>query len=174
MKFTITGADRKTGRDSSLTLVAASAEEAEQLASKQGILVATVRPLGMATDISTDPLPMWDEDPAHPAPAITRNPPSQGNPQQLVSPPQPAPALPTTMLGANAEQDAIQAAAAAAQAGTSTATGQYHVIQNPALYLLETAVTKHMKEGWEPLGGIQVSNWNNQIQFYQALVRRKA
>ncbi len=163
MRYTITGADRETGRDAVLTLVAASAEEAEHIATKQGMLVASVRPERVKEehDDAEGSLPLWGEE-------------------QVTDPETPAP-LPTTVLGHNLEQAAPPAGAEEAHAErphfeppTAPAAAQYHVIQNPALYLLETAVSKHMKEGWEPLGGIQVSNWNNQIQFYQALVRRKA
>jgi hypothetical protein len=175
VKFTVTGADRQTGRDAELTLVAASAQEAERLATSKGMLVANVKAMGMATDISTDPLPIWDEDPTHPPPAITRNPPSQGSSKPPASAPAAAPALSTTMVDANHEQDAAHAQRAAqlhAQQAGAPASGNYHVIQNPALYLLESAVNKHIKEGWEPLGGIQVNNWNNQMQFFQSLIRR--
>ncbi len=141
MRFTITGADRQSGRDAKVTLAAATAEEAERIASKQGILVAAVRP----DPGEDDALPLWDEEHA-------------GDEQ-------PQPGLPAELLGTLPAQERPAPAA-------SPASGQYHVIMNPALYLLESAVTKHMKEGWEPLGGIQVSNWNNQLQFYQALVRK--
>jgi len=159
----------------SLALVAATAQEAERLATTQGMLVATVKPLA-TTDIGTDPLPIWDEDPAHPPPQVTRHPPSQGSGKPPASSPASSPAAPTTMAGANNDQDAAaqahHAAQLHAQQAAVPASANYHVIQNPALYLLETAVNKHIKEGWEPLGGIQVNNWNNQMQFFQSLIRR--
>jgi hypothetical protein len=173
VKFTVTGADRQTGRDTEITLSAANAQEAERLATSRGLLVASVKASGMATDISNDPLPIWDEDPAHPPPQVTRHPPSQGAAQPSAPPPG---ALPTTLLGANHDQDAAahaqHAAQLHAQQASAPASANYHVIQNPALYLLESAVNKHIKEGWEPLGGIQVNNWNNQMQFFQSLIRR--
>jgi hypothetical protein len=168
VKFTVTGANRQTGSDSQLTLVAANAEEAERLATKQGILVATVKPAGMATDIGTSPLPIWDEDPAVPERATTTA------TSKATSAPVPAQALPTTILGANPDQHPLAADSAAhADQSAGLAITHYHVIQNPSLSLLESAVLKHLKEGWEPLGGIQVNNWNNQMQFYQSLIRRR-
>jgi hypothetical protein len=50
---------------------------------------------------------------------------------------------------------------------------EYHLISNQALYLLETAVNKHIKDGWEPQGGLCVGISNNALQYFQAMVRRR-
>jgi hypothetical protein len=50
---------------------------------------------------------------------------------------------------------------------------EYHVILNQSLFLLEAAVNKHLREGWEPAGGLAVGVSNNALQFFQSLIRRK-
>jgi hypothetical protein len=65
------------------------------------------------------------------------------------------------------------ATAPAASAAHGDAHMEYHVMINQSLYLLETAVNRHIKEGWEPTGGLTVGMSNNAMQFFQALIRRK-
>jgi hypothetical protein len=50
---------------------------------------------------------------------------------------------------------------------------EYHVILNQSLFLLESAVNKHLRDGWEPSGGLSVGVSNNALQFFQAMIRRK-
>ena len=50
---------------------------------------------------------------------------------------------------------------------------EYHVILNQSLFLLESAVNRHLREGWEPSGGLSVGMSNNALQFFQAMTRRK-
>jgi len=47
------------------------------------------------------------------------------------------------------------------------------VILNQSLFLLESAVNKHLRDGWEPTGGLSVGMSNNALQFFQAMIRRK-
>lgn len=173
MRYIVTGANRQTGKDSQMIVSAASVEEAERLATQKGLLVASVRPAtaGTATDVGTSALPIWDEDPTTVAagptatlPARTAMPPSESAA---------VPAAPTTAATTGPGGAPAGAGEAPSRDAVVPASALYHVIQNPALYLLETAVNKHMKEGWEPLGGIQVSYATNQLLYYQALVRRK-
>lgn len=175
MRYIVTGANRQTGKDSQLILSAASVEEAERLATQKGLLVASVRPAtsGTATDVGTDPLPIWDEDPTTAAAGPVTAPPAR-----TARPPSESPAVSPTPATSAALANAPSAASAGSGDAPSRdavvpASALYHVIQNPALYLLETAVNKHMKEGWDPLGGIQVSYATNQLLYYQAMVRRK-
>jgi hypothetical protein len=50
---------------------------------------------------------------------------------------------------------------------------EYHVILNQSLFLLESAVNKHLRDGWEPAGGLSVAVINNAPQYFQSLLRRK-
>jgi hypothetical protein len=50
---------------------------------------------------------------------------------------------------------------------------EYHVILNQSLFLLESTVNKHLRDGWEPSGGLTVGVSNNALQFFQAMVRKK-
>ena len=50
---------------------------------------------------------------------------------------------------------------------------EYHIIMNQSLYLLEVAVNKHLKDGWEPAGGLTVGISNNAMQYFQAMIRHK-
>jgi hypothetical protein len=50
---------------------------------------------------------------------------------------------------------------------------EYHVILNQSLFLLESAVNKHLREGWEPSGGLAVGVINNAPQYFQALKRKR-
>ena len=147
MKYTVTGADKTSGQDTHLTLAAATPQEAERIAVQRGILVASIKPA--KEEMEDGPIALWDEDPTHPV--------------------QTTPALPTNLLGNGPAANQAAPSAVIAQAPQNA---NYHVIQNPALYLLESAVNKHIKEGWEPLGGIQVSNWNNQLQYFQAMTKK--
>jgi hypothetical protein len=49
---------------------------------------------------------------------------------------------------------------------------EYHILLNQSLYLLETAVNKYIKDGWEPQGGLTVGMSNNALQYFQAIIRR--
>ena len=217
MKFIVSGADKKTGRDANLAITATDAEEAMRLAAQKGLLVASVKavPAQMATDIGTSSLPIWGDDPSDavaaivtPTPAsppratasatppnVSRAPSGAARPPRIppaTSPstapaPAPGPILPTASgitlqdlpAASMTPPDDVPASPRAAAVPTGRdsaipASARYHVIQNPALYLLEAAVNKHIQEGWEPLGGIQVSYATNQLVFYQALVRGRA
>lgn len=184
MKFIVSGADKKTGRDANLVISAASAEEAERLATQRGMLVVSVKPQAaqMATDVGTGALPIWGDDPADaaaPGRASGNAPPASATARAAPAT-SASPAAKPTASGISL-QDAPQSAsppgaeAGAAPGGRDSAipaSARYHVIQNPALYLLEMAVNKQILEGWEPLGGIQVSYAMNQLVFYQTLVRK--
>jgi hypothetical protein len=50
---------------------------------------------------------------------------------------------------------------------------EYHVILNQSLFLLESAVNKHLRDGWEPAGGLAVGVSNNALQFFQSLTRKR-
>jgi hypothetical protein len=50
---------------------------------------------------------------------------------------------------------------------------EYHIILNQSLFLLESAVNKHLRDGWEPAGGVAVGVSNNALQFFQSMIRKK-
>jgi hypothetical protein len=58
------------------------------------------------------------------------------------------------------------------QAKHADAAMEYHVIINQSLFLLESTVNKHIRDGWEPQGGLTVGVSNNALQFFQAMIRR--
>ena len=55
----------------------------------------------------------------------------------------------------------------------SEAAMEYHLMMNQSLYLLETAVNRHIREGWEPQGGLTIGVSNNAMNYFQAMIRRK-
>ena len=59
------------------------------------------------------------------------------------------------------------------QAKHAEAAMEYHIILNQSLFLLESAVNKHLADGWEPQGGLSVGMANNALQFFQSMVRKK-
>jgi hypothetical protein len=87
----------------------------------------------------------------------------------------------TSVAGASAagapasEAEAHGSISGAVGASTSQpgAHMEYHIIMNQSLYLLEVAVNKHLKDGWEPAGGLTVGISNNAMQYFQAMIRHK-
>ena len=59
------------------------------------------------------------------------------------------------------------------QGKAAETTMEYHVILNQSLFLLESAVNKHLRDGWEPAGGLAVGVSNNALQFFQSLIRKR-
>jgi hypothetical protein len=83
--------------------------------------------------------------------------------------------LPQEPLGVSESGDAHGSISGAVGASTSQpgAHMEYHIIMNQSLYLLEVAVNKHLRDGWEPAGGLSVGISNNAMQFFQAMIRHK-
>lgn len=151
MRYTVIGADKETGNDIEAVLVANTHEEAELIAIGRGILVASIEPLKDALNppqppASTDPLPEFHKPSARGHITLSAQAPGDSA---------------KTYDGGKSEAEA------------STASMEYHIISNQALYLLETAVNKHIKEGWEPQGSICVGISNNALQYFQAMIRRR-
>jgi hypothetical protein len=152
MRFAVVGADKESGDDVEVTLMANTREEAEFLAVGRGILVASITPV-------EDPLNRMPEAPSpEPLPEFTK--PTSTHGKITLSAQSPADSAHTYDGQKNELKDLSVAM-------------EYHLISNQALYLLETAVNKHIKDGWEPQGGLCVGISNNALQYFQAMVRRR-
>ena len=186
MRFTISGADKDSGDDVQVTLDAQSQAQAEQIACDRGILIS-----GITAEAEVDP----DLDADAGDSGELEGLPARGRLASLgaaVAPVAKPHATLTFSGNSPAEtpqvKDAQHDASAPAQDGhpepagtTGTSNGhahtgaiiEYHIMVNQAAYLLETAVNKYIKDGWEPLGGIAVGTSNNAMQYFQSMVRRR-
>ena len=155
MRFNIVGANAESGDDVDVVLEAHTRAEVESLAHDKGILVAAVKEMAADDDraialIDDDPPAAADGD-AHPA----------EHKRGMIT------------LNANSPSDSAHTAEGHIPQGPAkVAAMEYHILMNQALYLLETAVNKYIKEGWEPQGGLTIGMSSNTMQYFQALVRR--
>jgi hypothetical protein len=77
-------------------------------------------------------------------------------------------------VNANAPSEAAHTGAGTIDQGKhAEAPMEYHIILNQSLFLLESAVNRHLHDGWEPQGGLSVGISNNAMQFFQAMIRKK-
>ncbi len=140
MKFKVVGADKTTGNDVEISLVAADRRQAEELAHERGIMVSAMsvqeEPLTEETPIALEP---EDMDQNHHATLV-----AGGSVQQVGQPQSTEPEVPHP---------------------------EYKIIVNQSTYLLERSITKYMKDGWEPTGGILTTFINNRTEVFQAIVR---
>ena len=179
MKFHVVGADKESGNDIEIDVTGVDRAEAEAVATKRGVLVCAVEAI---KDKDLDPIPLDDIDLAGPAKAAPKD--EKGGTRAGVDPalgttaavnaPAHAPAHAPEAAGHAPDTHAPPAAEAHAHAVDIDAPvthAQYHVIMNQSLYLLELAVNKHLKMGWEPQGGLTIGVWNNAMQYFQSMVR---
>ncbi len=153
MRFAVIGADKDSGDDIEVTLSANTREEAEFQAVGRGILVSTITPV-------EDPLNRLPEAAAAEAlPEFSKPPSTHGR----------------ITLNAQSPADSVHTyeGQKSAEGKDLTVSMEYHLISNQALYLLETAVNKHIKDGWEPQGGLCVGVSNNALMYFQAMVRKR-
>jgi hypothetical protein len=178
MKFRITGANSESGDDVDVMIDASSQSEVERIAHDRGILVSAIAAqTGSATD---NPISLVDDDaPAHAAKAQTSHG-THASPAGNGHGAHPAPAAGhehkhgTIMLSANSPSDKAHSTdGTGSHEHHQEAAMEYHILMNQALYLLETAVNKYIKEGWEPQGGLTIGMSNNAMNYFQALVRKK-
>jgi hypothetical protein len=159
MKYQVVGANAESGDDVNVTLEALSRHEVEQMAHDRGILVSSITLL---------PPPAKDESAIG---LVDDEPPSAvgGNGHAANER-----AHGVITVNANSPSDTAHSADGhiADQKRPETAM-EYHVIMNQSLYLLETAVNKHLRDGWEPAGGLAVGVSNNAMQYFQAVCRKK-
>ncbi|HVX83641.1 MAG TPA: hypothetical protein VH253_02380 [Phycisphaerae bacterium] len=152
MRYMVVGADKESGDDVEVTLLANTQEEAEFQAVGRGILVATITPLPDALNRLPDP-PLPEKLPDFSKP--------NSNAGKII-------------LNAQSPADSVHTYdGQVTQGAEPVAAMEYHIISNQALYLLETAVNKHIKDGWEPQGGVCVGISNNALVYFQAVVRHK-
>jgi hypothetical protein len=165
MKFSVSGANKVTGEDVTVVLVATSRNNAEVAATHQGIMVSSVKLLMEEKD--TAAISMDDE------PTDTIGEAEKGG-FWAAAGAKKAEGHGTITLGANSPSDSTHTGAPGTHHTEQVATAmEYHIIMNQALYLLETAVNKYLADGWEPTGGLTVGTSNNAMQYFQALVRKR-
>lgn len=186
MRFQVVGANSESGDDVDLTLEAADQSEVERIAHEKGILVAAIKPAPADEDAIA--LIDDDDDPPliapsasqvgvpHAAPAGHAASPAPANgdhaaPHAAAHPPEKHGMI---TLNANSPSESGHTSDGQVHEAHKTDTPmEYHILMNQALYLLETAVNKYLKDGWEPQGGLTVGTSNNAMQYFQALSRRK-
>jgi hypothetical protein len=156
MRFKITGANAESGDDVDVMLEAPTRPDVEKIAHDRGILVESITVLESTHKAKdTEAIALVDE-PAH----------ANGNGAAHTHAAAPAPAA------AHAAAPAPSSNGHAHSEPHTSTHMEYHVMMNQSLYLLESAVNRHLKEGWEPQGGVAIGASNNALQYFQALIRR--
>jgi hypothetical protein len=177
MRFGVVGADKESGNDVEVVLTAATQAEAEQLAHNRGILVAAIKPVA---EPEGDSIALVDDDGDTPG-TVAGVALADGSVSGATQPAAPKPAASNgksahglITVNACAPSDSAHTGAGAIPGHEhSGAAMEYHILMNQSLYLLETAVNKHLKDGWEPTGGIGIGMSNNAQVFYQSVTRKK-
>ena len=177
MRFGVVGADKETGNDVEVVLTASTQAEAEELAHNRGILVAGIKPVA---EPEGDSIALVDDDPNDEPGTVAGVALADGSVAGASkSPPAKSAANNKSSHGlitvnASAPSDTAHTGAGAIPGMDHAATAmEYHILMNQSLYLLETAVNKQLRDGWEPAGGIGIGISNNAQVFYQAVARRK-
>jgi hypothetical protein len=167
MRFSVIGADKDTGDDVDVVLNASSREVAEADALKKGILVSTIKELPEEKDtieLVSDEGPEKDDGgwQVGKGPSTATAPAKEKHANGFIT------------LSANSPSESAYTGEAGQRKAEEDKGGmEYHVIMNQALYLLETAVNKYLKDGWKPAGGLTVGISNNALQYFQAVVRER-
>jgi len=163
MRFNVKGADKESGADVKITLVAPNQKAAEQQAHDRGILVEILAP---EPEAEKDAIALIDDPPADEATTTGAGP--DGAPHHDHA------SHGTISLSANAPSEAGRTSDGSIPNKIEVeAAMEYHVVMNQAVYLLEVAVNKYIKDGWEPQGSLTIGYFNNSPQYFQALVRKK-
>ena len=176
MKFVISGANKETGEDVQLTVMAADTRQAEAIAREKGIMVSAIKQQVMEHDFS--PIAMDDDDatpssapkdanvdPAYKA-AMAAKAAAAAAAAAAAPPPLPAQAPaphanhPEGHTEAHADDHRIH----------HTGHAQYKVLINPNLMLLMISVNNALKQGWELQGGVGTCVINNANNYLQAIV----
>jgi hypothetical protein len=155
MRFKIKGASAESGDDVDVMLDAPSRPEVEKIAHDRGIMVESIIVLENSRGHDTEAIALVEETPA---PKGNGN--GHGHAAPVAHTPVAAPAAAPAHTGIGHGE---------VQPGTQM---EYHIMMNQSLYLLESAVNRHLKEGWEPQGGVCIGVSNNAMQYFQALIRR--
>ncbi len=178
MRFGVVGADKETGNDVEVVLTASTQAEAEELAHNRGILVAGIKPVA---EPEGDSIALVDDDPNDQPGTVAGVALADGSVSGATQAATPKPAAASNKsthglitVNACAPSDTAHTGAGAIPGHEHAATAmEYHILMNQSLYLLETAVNKQLRDGWEPAGGIGIGMSNNAQVFYQAVTRRK-
>ncbi len=170
MQFKIVGANSESGDDVDVMLEAPSQPDVERIAHDRGILVASITPL--AGPVAHAPAAAKKEEPGAIA-LIDDEPPAAAHTGNgHAAPPAERPhGVITTNPNTPGDTSHSADGHIAAEKHNENVT-QYHIIMNQSLYLLETAVNRHMKDGWEAQGGLSVGMSNNALQFFQSMIKR--
>ena len=166
MRFSVIGADKETGDDVDVVVHANTRESAEADAVKRGILVSTIQQLPEEKDI----IDLVDEAPAAGHGTVT---PLSGTPGAPASPAASGAHGRITLSANSPGESGFSGEAGDRHKNDGVAAMEYHVVMNQALYLMETAVNKYLRDGWEPAGGLTVGTFNNALQYFQALMRKR-
>ncbi len=160
MHFSVTGADKESGSDVEVMVDGATQADAEAEACKRGILVSAIK----VVPDNSDAIELVDDEPPAAASSASQAGASAAGRSSHG----------TITLNANSPSGSAQTGDGKAPSqAQSDSNMEYHILMNQSLYLLESAVNKQLREGWEPQGGLMVAFTNNQTQFYQAVSRRK-
>lgn len=157
MRFKIVGAHAESGDDIDVMLEAPSRPDVERLAHDKGILVSAITPLAAEADGDPTAIALIDDDP----PAVNGTPAAE-RPHGII-----------TVNANNPGDTAHTGEGHIAEHHHTDSPMEYHIIMNQSLYLLESAVNKHLREGWEPAGGMSVATSNNALNYFQSMIRRK-
>jgi hypothetical protein len=173
MRFQVVGADKESGDDVDVILVAKNREGAEADACKRGILVSAITelPEEKVAKVDKDAIELVTDADAGTDDAVWAIGASGVHTAKVAKE---RSSHGTITLSANSPSETGYSGEAGARHGKEEVVGmEYHVVMNQALYLLETAVNKYLKDGWEPAGGLTVGISNNALQYFQALVRKR-
>jgi hypothetical protein len=154
MRFKITGANAESGDDVDVVLEAATRTDVEKIAHEKGIMVSSIAPAPVHAEAEAIAM-VEDEPPVNGKEAVPH---AHG------------------MITVNANSPSEEAHSGEGhieQEKHAEAAMEYHIMMNQSLYLLETAVNRHIVQGWEPQGGVSIASANNALQYFQALVRKK-
>jgi len=176
MRFQIVGAHAESGDDVNVMLEASTRTDVEKLAHDRGILVSTITPLNGAEDHghggqngAPQHAPLVPKQEAEAIALVDDDPPANG-----ADHPGDAKVHGYITVNANSPSETGQTSAGHLNHEHKEASAEYHIIMNQSLYLLETAVNKHLRDGWEPQGGLSVGVSNNAMQYFQSMIRHKA
>ena len=174
MRFGVVGADKDSGNDVEVIVTAKSREEAEQEACRRGILVSGIKPIAEDT---ADAIALVDDDEDTSPGGTAINLGSAVGHASTGARPGSRTSHGTITVNASNPSDTAHTGDGskpiASLVDPTACKLEYHILMNQSLYLLEAAVNKQLRDGWEPQGGLGIGMSNNAQVFYQSMVRRK-
>lgn len=169
MKFHVLAANKDTGEDVELDLLAADSKQAEQIAHDRGLMVSAIKIVD--DPVNLDPIELEPETASSTATAVAPPPTAGDTHAPRASGDTHAPG--DTHVPNSHDTHTPQAHADGHHDATPHPSThmEYKLMQNQALFLLEKSVNKMILEGWEPIGGLTIAIQNNAPNYFQALVR---